>query len=121
MNTPIKIIIAGSRTFNDYESLKKTCDKIINRFYKKDIEIVSGCARGADKLGEDYAKERGYKIHYFPADWNKYSKKAGHIRNRKMAKFSDSAIIFWDGKSTGTKNMIKEAKKNNLKLIAINY
>jgi hypothetical protein len=86
-----------------------------------DIEVVSGCQRGADTLGEDYAKERGYPIKPFPPYWNKYGKKAGAIRNGQMAKYADALIAFWDGESTGTGNMIKQAKENNLKIRVFKY
>lgn len=66
----MKIIIAGGRDFSDYDLLCEICDKM----KYKNIEIVCGMARGADMLGYKYAKENGYKIKEFPADWNKYGK-----------------------------------------------
>jgi hypothetical protein len=44
----------------------------------------------------------------FPADWNKFGKSAGHVRNQAMADYADILLAFWDGKSTGTKSMIKK-------------
>ena len=55
-----KIIIAGSRDFDNYSLLCRTCDNLIGN--SKHVEIVSGNARGADKLGERYAKEKGFKL-----------------------------------------------------------
>jgi predicted Rossmann fold nucleotide-binding protein DprA/Smf involved in DNA uptake len=66
----MKIIIAGGRTLNDYELLCQNCDKAFS--LQTEIEIVSGMANGADKLGEKYAKEKGYPIKQFPADWGRY-------------------------------------------------
>lgn len=61
-NVSYKIIIAGGRDFNDYELLKRECDRFINFIDPKvDIEIVWGGARGADSLGRKYAVERGFK------------------------------------------------------------
>ena len=57
-----KVIIAGGRDFNNYELLKAKCDYYLSNLDEADVVIVSGAARGADKLGEQYAKERGYKI-----------------------------------------------------------
>ena len=69
----------GTRTFTDYKKLCKVCDHLLQD--QNNIEIVSGSYyRGADKLGEQYAKERGYKLTKFPADWNKYGKAAGPKR-----------------------------------------
>ena len=115
----MKVIIAGSRNFNDYKFLCEKCDKILSN--QKDIEIVSGTANGADKLGETYATERGYKITRFPADWNKYGKAAGYMRNIQMAEYGDALIVFWDGKSKGTKHMIDLAKQYGLKVRIILY
>ncbi len=78
----MKIIIAGSRDFDDYDLLREKCDLILSNI--KTVEIVSGQARGADSLGEKYAKEKGYKLKLFPADWSQ-GKMAGMIRNKQMA------------------------------------
>lgn len=110
----MKVIIAGGRTFNDYNLLCKVCDKTL--ILQPDIEIVSGTANGADKLGEMYAKEKGYLIKQFHADWDKHGKSAGYKRNEEMAKYGDALIAFWDGKSKGTKHMIDLANEYNLKI-----
>ena len=115
----MKIIIAGSRNFNDYNLLKSSCDNLLTQF--TNIEIVSGTARGADKLGERYAREKGYDIKQFPANWDKFGKSAGYIRNDEMAKYSDMLVAFWDGTSKGTKHMIDLANKRSLKVEIVNY
>jgi hypothetical protein len=71
-----------------------------------DIEVVSGCARGADQLGERWADERGYPVKRFPADWHKHGKRAGYLRNEEMAGYATHLVAFWDGRSRGTKHMI---------------
>jgi hypothetical protein len=101
--------------------LKKKLDYYFKNLSLEDIEIVSGKAKGADTLGELYANENNIKIIEFPADWEKFGKKAGYIRNEEMAKYSDSCIVFWDGKSKGTKHMIELAKKYNLNLKIVKY
>lgn len=112
----MKVIVAGSRGFNDYELLKKVCDKMLSNVNKSEIEIVSGAALGADTLGERYAIERGYKLRRFHADWGKYNRGAGFIRNKEMGEYADALIAFWDNSSKGTKNMIDIAKKRGLKI-----
>ena len=114
----MKVIIAGSREFDDYEVLRNYCDHVLQN--QTDIEIVSGTARGADQLGERYAIERDYKITRFPADWNK-GKSAGYIRNEKMANYADALIAFWNGMSRGTEHMINLAKQYKLKIRICNY
>lgn len=113
-----KIIIAGGRDFNNYKLLSNSCYEHI---LYRDVEIVSGTARGADKLGEKFAKEYGLKLTKFPANWNKYGKSAGYLRNKQMAEYADELIAFWNGKSKGTKHMINLAKSLNLKVIIIEY
>lgn len=108
-----RVIIAGSREFNDYKMLCEYCDKILSNI-EDEIVIVSGAARGADHLGMCYADERGYKIQYFFPDWDKYGKSAGYRRNVQMAENADALIAFWDGKSRGTKHMINIAEERGL-------
>lgn len=78
-----------------------------------EIIIVSGGAKGSDTLGERYAKQNGFEIERYLADWDTYGKSAGARRNKKMAEISDYVICFWDGKSKGTKIMIDYAKQFN--------
>ncbi|KKL44497.1 hypothetical protein LCGC14_2365110, partial [marine sediment metagenome] len=93
-------------------------------------EVVSGCAGGVDTLGEQWALANGVKVEAFPALWdnltvpnalirtNKYGKeynaRAGFQRNDSMAQYGDVLIAIWDGKSRGTRDMIKNAKSRNL-------
>ncbi len=114
----MKIIIAGGRNFNDYSKLCQICDDMLQNQYN--IEVVSGGARGADRLGEIYAKERSFKLICFPAAWSKFGKCAGIIRNAEMAKYADVLIAFWDRNSKGTGHMIRLAEKEGLK-VSIHY
>jgi hypothetical protein len=115
----MKIIVAGSRDFNNYELLKETMDKIIGE--ETDITIISGCARGADKLGERYAEERKYKLELYPAEWDKFGRASGYIRNRSMALNGEVCVVFWDGQSKGTQHMINLSNEYNLKTHIIKY
>ncbi len=108
----MKVIIAGGRYFNNEELLCQFCDGVLQNLHT--IEIVSGGAKGADFLGEKYAKKRNYKLKRFPAAWSKYGKGAGPKRNTAMAIYADLLIAFWDGRSRGTKSMINLAKKKGL-------
>lgn len=103
----MKVIIAGSRNFNDYNFL---CKKIKELNINID-EIVCGGARGADLLGKQYGKENNIPIKMFPANWELYGRSAGMIRNHEMGNYADYLIAFWDGQSKGTKDMIDYMKK----------
>lgn len=117
-----RVIIAGGRDFANYDLLKQHCDYMLSkRAEVEEIVIISGGASGADSLGEQYANERGYSLRQFPAQWEKYGRQAGPMRNREMAANADALIAYWDGKSRGTKNMIEEAQKRGLKVSIKHY
>lgn len=150
MTDTIRLIIAGSRDFNNYELLESEVDKYLQEILKEEheidlvtdgegnwywcnwalqegiepedlpLEIISGGARGADKLGEKYARENNYKVRKFIPDWEK-GKSAGMVRNIEMLKYSSHALIFWDGESRGSKQAMDNAKKYNVKLRVIGY
>lgn len=109
-----RIVIAGCRDYNNYDEAKLYLDFRLSDIKKEyNIIIVSGCASGADAIGERYAKENGFEVEKCPADWRKYGRSAGPRRNEQMARISDIIICFWDEKSKGTKSMINYAKKYN--------
>lgn len=117
-----RVIIAGTRSFNDYELLRDSCNNLLSEKQRTHtVVVISGTARGADQMGERYARERGFQLRRFPADWEQYGKSAGHIRNAKMADNADALIAFWDGESKGTKNMIDNARRKGLAVRVIQY
>ena len=115
-----RIIIAGGRDFRNYDLLVETMNHLLSNI-SDDITVVCGKARGADTLGEQYAKEHGYSVRYFPADWDRYGKAAGYIRNTEMAKNADALVAFWDGVSLGTHHMIETANAHGLKVRVKRY
>ena len=102
-----RVIVAGSREFWNYVKMRDFLDEWLEPYNV--TEIVSGGARGADTLGERYAKRRKYDVRRFRAHWDKYGKAAGIIRNGEMAEYGDRLCAFWDGKSRGTMDMIGKA------------
>ena len=115
----MKVGIVGTRSFDDYNLLKTILYRNINI---PDIEyIISGGAKGADTLAEQFATENNIKTIIFKPDWNKYGKSAGFKRNIDIIKESDIIFAFWNGKSKGTKHDITIAKEINKKLIIIYY
>jgi len=106
----MKTIIAGSRNIQDYGLIEKAVKA--SKFII--TEVVCGGANGVDRLGASWAMMNNIPVKYFLAEWDRYSKGAGTIRNRQMADYADSLIAIWDGNSPGTGNMIKEAKIRKL-------
>ena len=110
----LKVIVAGGRDFTDYAHLSTVIfDYAESVGEEVAVSIVSGMARGADKLAVDFAKQEGVKLYDFPAKWDLYGKRAGFIRNDAMSVFADELIVFWDGLSKGTRNMIQTMERLN--------
>jgi hypothetical protein len=102
--------IIGSRTFNDYNYLKRCMDP-----YRENMDFfVSGGAKGADKLGERWAGEYldrdSIKIYYPDIRAHSSFKAAAHARNRQIAEHADVIFSFWDGKSGGTRHCMNYAR-----------
>lgn len=131
-----RVIIAGGRDFNDYFLLERKCDAILKNL--SNVTVLCGLAEGADSHGFYYAKKRGIPVDEYPAPWNetegkpanqvgtrkdgtKYWKGAGPHRNEQMAANATHLILFWDGKSSGSKDMKRRAEAHNLKIRIISY
>jgi YspA, cpYpsA-related SLOG family len=108
----VKVIIAGSRTITDASLVREAIED--SRFVV--TEVVCGLARGVDALGRLYAQRNGIPVKEFPANWKKFGRRAGMMRNCEMAAYADALIAVWDGYSSGTKNMISVAKSLGLKV-----
>lgn len=103
----MKVIIAGSRHIIDDEALKALIEST-----GWDIEeVVSGGCRGVDVMGEQWAQEQGIPVRTFNADWARFGREAGELRNREMAEYADGLILLWDAKSPGASCMMREAAK----------
>ena len=110
----MNIAIVGTRSFNDYEVLKKI---IMARIKLCDINcVVSGGARGADTLAVKFAQEFSIEMIVHSAQWDKFGRSAGFIRNEDIISGADIVFAFWDGKSKGTAHSIGLAKSKRKKL-----
>jgi hypothetical protein len=105
-----KIIVAGSRTFNDAAWMERVLFAIDDEY--EACSIVSGMAEGADMLAYQFCKKHGIKCYEFPADWSQ-GRSAGYERNLRMANFADVLVAFWDKESEGTHHMIKAMQNRN--------
>ncbi len=100
----IILAVVGTRTFKDYELMKKEIE-IINP-----TRIVTGDARGADSLAVRYAEEKGIPYRVFEADWSGEGKKAGMLRNKLVVDACTDGLVFWDQRSPGTGNAIENLR-----------
>ena len=119
-----KVIIAGSRNFENYALMSEKLNDLFvhsSEFNGSVIKIISGMAKGADTLAIRYADEHKLTKLLFPANWKSYPRIAGFLRNEDMLSIATHLIVFWDGKSSGTKHMIDIAKEKGIPVWVFNY
>lgn len=119
-----KVIVAGGRDFDNYEFLKEKLDETFESLGDLDahpIEIISGMADGADTIGIKYAKEHKLTMVLYPANWKKYPRMGGILRNMNMLVTATHLVAFWDGKSHGTKHIIEIAKEKGIPVWIYKY
>ena len=123
----VKLIVAGGRDFADYDLLESVIRRqAASTFFPEmfNLTIVSGGARGADQLGERFAREYVLDIDRYIPKWRVngvYNNAAGYQRNELMADNATHLIAFWDGKSKGTKHMINIANRKGLEVQVVRY
>lgn len=133
-----KLVVAGGRDFSDYTLLSAAITQLgEKKLIDRAVSIISGMARGADAMAAQFARENNVALYEFTADWQdleatgavvKYDHKgraynatAGFIRNRRMADNGDGLLAFWDGKSHGTKHMIRTMQAMGKPVWVLNY
>lgn len=111
----MKTIIAGGREIKEYSYVLEAIER---SGWKEQITLVlSGTARGVDKMGEFWADENGIPVRRFKPDYMTHGSPAAlHIRNANMAKLADALILIWDGQSKGSASMLAKAQAKNLKV-----
>ena len=115
----MRTVIAGGREVTDRAFVMKAIDSVVSERGLKISKVLSGCARGADKIGEAWAHVKGIPVKRFPADWGRFGKAAGIVRNEEMGLEAECLIAVWDGESRGTKHMINVMRRQNLPVIVI--
>ena len=106
----MQILVCGGRNFDDYDAVYDELAFFYN--HTTISKVIHGGAKGADTMADLVATYLGIPIRVFSAEWNKYGKGAGHIRNKQMLdelNEGDLVIAFKGGK--GTANMVKIAKE----------
>ena len=137
LSYPNRILIAGTRSYDDTDHFNKTMEEIIGSFKGKgEIAFISGAApSGADKLIIDWCVEHNYPCCLFKADWDnidtreaivktnssgkRYNAMAGFERNEQMAEYASQGYLFWDKKSSGTKDMLARLKAKHIPFLLI--
>jgi hypothetical protein len=102
----MRIIIAGSRKL--WYTPEFIREVLKTNGVDAVSEIVCGGASGIDASGKLFGEKYNIPVKMFPADWGTNGRAAGPIRNKQMANYGDALFLVWDGKSPGSKNMLKE-------------
>ena len=111
------VCVCGCRHFADYDWFATKLSEVL-----ADVPvtmIVWGGARGVDTMANQWAKANGIRRRVIRADWDRYGKAAGPIRNGVMVRASDMVVAFWDGKSSGTGDMIRQSKSAGLRVVVV--
>ncbi len=116
-----KVLICGSRFYTDYGRVLHYIRRLKATSVHGDIVIIAGGAKGADTLAVKAAKACGLSFREYPAQWKKYGKKAGPIRNQTMLDMENPHLVVAfheniDG-SKGTKDMVSRARKSGVPLV----
>jgi hypothetical protein len=106
-----RVIIAGGRDYPNYFNIRHLEELEVLRNNIPILMVVSGGCAGVDKNAIQWALQNNIPFEEYLADWNKYGKIAGYIRNEEMAKNSDGVILFPGGKGTKLMEKISLRKK----------
>lgn len=102
----LKVAVVGSRNYTRLDLVRMAIEVMHDN-----VTVVSGSAKGVDQYAEKIARSRGLAVEIYPAEWEKFGKRAGFVRNEKMVEVSDWVLAFWDGVSKGTAHTIRIAAK----------
>jgi len=106
----VRVIVCGSRRWRDRDMIADRLAEL-----PATSTIVQGGAGGADRIASQEAQKLGLRIEEHSAQWERYGKRAGYLRNKEMAELgADLVIAFWDGRSEGTMHMVDLAEENGI-------
>lgn len=122
----MRALVFGSRDWEDQKIVNLVLTGL--QFTYESLEIVEGCAPGADRCGEVFGRDFGAEVHHFPADWGKHGKGAGHIRNQQMLDEGKPKVAIgfkdnFNGKKGygGTEDMARRAKEAGIPTYIISH
>jgi len=106
----MRVAIVGSRDCGSHHKRMTEILKVL-REYGKDAVVISGGARGIDWIGFRCAIALGLECRDYLPNWEMFGKKAGFMRNQQIVDNCDEVHAWWDGKSRGTADTIRRARK----------
>jgi YspA, cpYpsA-related SLOG family len=115
----MRVLVCGGRDFNDWPLLNQALSDLLPEDTRDTVTIISGHARGADALGERWARAEGLQLLVFPADWQTYGRSAGPIRNKQMLVEGKPELVVAFAGGSGTANMIKQARAAGVTVVEV--
>lgn len=114
----MRVLICGDRNWTDKQKIRSSLSLLPHTEI-----VIEGEARGADSLGREVAEELGIQVLKFPAQWDKYGRAAGLIRNQQMLDEGKPNLVLAFhshlNQSKGTADMMKRASKAGIKVILV--
>jgi hypothetical protein len=117
-----RLIVSGGRAVTDVDLVQSGLSEHIAQLASvgnRVTMIIHGMASGVDTIAGNYGRDHNLRIVEFPADWERYGRAAGPIRNKEMIEYGDELLAFWDGKSKGTGGTIKLARRAGIPVSVI--
>jgi hypothetical protein len=115
MSDKVRLLVCGGRDFADKNAVRQAMNAAVG--HVKDVVVIHGAARGADRLAGEIAEAAGIPVLNFPADWATHGKRAGFIRNQQMLDEGKPTLVLAMPGGTGTADMIRRSKAAGLKVI----
>lgn len=111
----VRVLVCGGREFSNDLMMAAVLDHLhsIHQF----SHVIEGEQRGADVMARDWALSRGIEVVPFPADWNKYHRAAGGIRNTRMLNEGKPDLVVAFPGHTGTMDMVRKSKERGVPVI----
>lgn len=124
MADALRILVTGSRHWTDRGLVESALDAQVRAYGLADqpsrVTLVHGAAPGADTLADGVARERGWTVHEYPADWSRYGRDAGPIRNAHMVSLgADTCIGFPLPDSRGTWDCMSKADGASIPVVTV--
>ena len=102
-------LVCGGRTFSDRDYMFSALDEL--RVLCQPIKLIHGAARGADRMADAWAASRGVPALAMPAQWDRYGRRAGSLRNEQMLLEQPDLVIAFTG-GVGTAHMVRIARRD---------
>lgn len=114
--TSLRVLVCGDREWNDRQAIERELKRLAG---DREIIVVHGACRGADRIADAVARDLGYWVEPWPADWRQYGRGAGPKRNQQMLNTGIQLVLAFHAdisQSRGTADMIRRARAANVEV-----